>query len=693
MNGNRSGCQDILTDNKEGGFGSFTKDEMGMPCYDLAACSSAAVDYPFKHLISTGRISALADKWGNINIFTTEGGWLDLASTKGRCRSGLYGIIEIKGELISCIHGELEQVGSIRYGTGYARYTGNITGDKVDLLVEQEFLTPPERESALIACFTLENFAPEQIDLTLFLRSDVFPSGKPLDLNTDNGEFYVKFTHSSDDIGEFFLISSESFFGTIADNSLELRKDVTLEPGERKTFSCCVGYGKDVYVKDIQDYIIGNTPSLVKRKWKEQTSVLKLEPPEEWMKDECIWSYGQLLSFVSYDSSLGEYYLNLGGYGWSKFGVREDCETALVLAPWDKELAKSSLRWVAGTQLFNGDIPKQHDFKREKSFSGEFESDNEIWFILGCGEYLKETGDTDFLGESVPYRDGKGERMWDHLKWAWYWIVNSIGKGSHGLILIRDGDWNDYLSRMGSRGQGESVMNSAMACRAFDLLAEMSLVCGDNMFHEEVIESVNILRTAVSASFDEKWFIRGYTDDGEAVGSYAEDRLFINAQSWAVLGKCGTPEQQRQGLLSAVEKCHTHIGMVLMNRPYSSPPPNKISWAPIPAGEGENSGIWPQTVYWMVWALAEAGLTDLALEEWAAMSLRNHARCFPQVPYGIFNGPDCYSSHFAGLREGYTQLQLIDRGAFTPMNPMVAWQAFAMRKILKVDTENFRGKF
>lgn len=85
----------------------------------------------------------------------------------------------------------------------------------------------------------------------------------------------------------------------------------------------------------------------------------------------------------------------------------------------------------------------------------------------------------------------------------------------------------------------------------------------------------------------------------------------------------------------------------------------------------------------MVRALTEVGLTDLALEEWAAMSLRNHARFFPQVSYGVLNGPDCYSSHFAGARKGCTQLQLIDGGSFTPMNPVVAWGAFAMRKLLR----------
>jgi hypothetical protein len=63
------------------------------------------------------------------------------------------------------------------------------------------------------------------------------------------------------------------------------------------------------------------------------------------------------------------------------------------------------------------------------------------------------------------------------------------------------------------------------------------------------------------------------------------------------------------------------------------------------------------------------------------MSLRNHARLFPDVPYGIFGGPDCFSSKHAREREGFTQIVLVDRAASMPMNPMIAWQAFAMFKI------------
>jgi cellobiose phosphorylase len=235
-------------------------------------------------------------------------------------------------------------------------------------------------------------------------------------------------------------------------------------------------------------------------------------------------------------------------------------------------------------------------------------------------------------------------------------------------------------------------MNSGMACRAFSALAVLARARGEENFAVELERYVAEMREAVARAFDGTWFVGGYDDSGNPIGSLKEDRLFLNAQTWAVLGNCGTREQQRSALRKAVEKCHTSIGLMLMSRPYSSPAPEHISWCAIPAGDGENAGIWPQTIYWAVWALAEQGMLEEALEEWSCGTLRNHARMFPDVPFGIFNGPDCFSSVWAGRREGFTQIQLLDRARFAPMSPMVAWQGFALRKINQAAQQRLQRK-
>ena len=224
--------------------------------------------------------------------------------------------------------------------------------------------------------------------------------------------------------------------------------------------------------------------------------------------------------------------------------------------------------------------------------------------------------------------------------------------GQHGLILIREGDWNDYLSLMGVEGRGESVMNSGMACRAFSALSELAVRRGETPFAEEVVTYVAKMRLAVADAFDQGWFRRGYTDHGKPVGSYAENRLFINAQAWPILGKCGTPEQRRIALKNAIELCHTDIGLTLMSRPYSSPAPDDISWCSIPAGEGENAGIWPQTIHWLIWALTEEGLLDKALAEWKCGTLHRPRTSVPQGALWHFQRAGLFLLQMGGQARG-----------------------------------------
>jgi len=219
-----------------------------------------------------------------------------------------------------------------------------------------------------------------------------------------------------------------------------------------------------------------------------------------------------------------------------------------------------------------------------------------------------------------------------------------------------------------------------MAARAFDSLACIARKRGDLEFASEAEIWRDKLRLAVGNAFDIAWFTGCYSDAGKAIASYG-DRLYLNAQSWAALGGCGTREQRATALNSAVRECESRIGLLLMSKAYSSPPPSEISWCPIPRGEGENGGVWPQASFWAVWAMAEEGLLDPAMTEWKKATLRNHARLFPEVPYGIYNAPDCWSSRLSGSFEGWTQYNLFNRATPCPMSPMIAWQGFTLQKI------------
>ena len=639
---------------------------------------NAALDAPFRHLISTGHLSAMADRWGNVNLFTTEGGFLWLNSPiSSMARGSIYLMTEVSGELVSLIYSELTQQEGIRLGVGFVEYRGTIKTGSIHLRVVQQVFAAPDRQRHLYARFMLTNLADTSFQARLEIRGDVLathptsPSPNPHDVVVPRGVVACP----NEQLGPIFLATTNEWHGTSKRNTLRLCREVKIDPGSELTIGATTGYGSG-------SQSVMPVPSLeeVQDQWAKRMIPFAVPATEPWMARECLWNSSQLLSFTAYDSSVGEYYLSLGGYGWAGFSVREVSQTSMVLAPCDWELTAASLRFVAKTQLASGDVPKIHTMRRNR-VSRDFDSDNELWFILGCCESVATSGLIDFLDEVCPFWDEDQGTIWEHLKRAFYWIRDRIGTGKNGLILIREGDWNDYLSLMGAEGRGESVMNSAMACRAFASLMKMARQRKEKTFALEVETFLIAQRQAVVDAFDQGWFRCGYTDAGKPVGSHAESRVFLNAQTWPVLGKCGTREQRQMALRHAIHHCHTGIGLLLMSRPYSSPAPDDISWCGIPAGEGENAGIWPQTAHWFIWALVEEGMLEEALAEWKCATLYNHARQFPDVPYGIFNGPDCFSSKWAGKREGSTQVQLLDRALGVPMNPMVAWQAFSLRKL------------
>lgn len=674
-------------------YGSWNHDAAGLPCFDADLETNFLANDPFRHLLGTGRMSLFCDQWGNVNPFTTEGGFVMLSPNEYGARSALYARLIIAGEAHSLIYSELSGDKKIRYGTGYAEYSGKMDAPDISLDVSQSFLTPPDKKPGFISWISLKNTGQKDICALMEVQSDIWPMlGRGIlhewthtpstHRHKEIGAGFAIWKNAPQGLGSFHLIAAtDGWQGDTSDISLILRSPVNIPAGQTVDIPLYFGYGLESTVEESQVYLTENTPEIIRAKWESILAKKRLYAPEPWMIEEARWCTGQLLSFTNYDSSLDEYYIALGGYGWRGFNIREVGETAMALAYWDWELTKSSLRWYAKLQMASGRMNHGHDFRADTPHHPHAH-DTDIWFLLGTVESTLTADDPAFLDESCPYWDQGEDSLWDHLKQCFYWLRDGSGTGSHGLLHFPD--WDDYLSGVGRLGRGESVMNTGMACRAGDGLALLARKRGgEEPFAQEVEKWVKDLRKSVAGAYDGKWFLRGYTDEGNPFCSVAENRLSLVAQAWAVLGRCGSPAQRKEALLEALSKCHSQIGLILMSRPYSCPPPPEISLNPIPRGEGENGGVWPQTVHWFIWALAQEGLIDEAWEEWKKVSLRNHARKHPKVPFGIFNGPDCFSSYLSGKREGWTQVLLTDRNQAIPMNPMIAWQSFSMIKIME----------
>ncbi|MDX2024660.1 MAG: hypothetical protein SF187_30740 [Deltaproteobacteria bacterium] len=669
------------------GFGHWLKDPQGLPAYELEPRALATAPYaPFAHLISAGRAGALADRWGNIRLITTEGGTTTITPVTTRTRGGLFALLETANDVVSLAYSELPLRGPIRYGTGYATYEGGAVIEGQRVALTQEVVAVPQDVTALAGSFSLTNQGAKSVHATFVVQSDVFvrPGVAYADfvktLHPESSGGRARFTKVTPALGNVYLRGPLSMAGSTRDHSLRLSVPIDLAPGQSFTVPVSVGYGDEAWA----EVSIKVPLPQMKGLWLSPLQrVQALWAPSAWMIDEAVWSFGQMLSFRNRDASTNAPYYQLGGYSmfrnpdnpeYLSFPVREAPENALAMAPFAPAAAADALRWIARGQLQSGDIPKTTNLRAERDLAHmHFESDGEIWFLLASAEQAAHF--PHLFNEDLPFWDGTSAPYFDHLARAFTWLRHNIGVGTHGLVLMKDGDWNDYLSRVGRQGRGESFMNTAMAVRACEGFAVLARKRGAAALADEASAFATQLRAAAAHAWNNQWFLMGYDDEGAPLG---DDRLYLNSQVWAALGKIGTPAQRQQALRAMLKLNASTIGLTLLSRPYASPPPPHFSFAVLPAGEGENGGIWPQTVYWAVWALAQEGLWNEAVDVWQRMSLRNHSARFPQVPFGIFNGPDCYSSAMAGPAEGWTQVQVFDRMVPAPMNPIVGWQAFAL---------------
>jgi hypothetical protein len=683
-------------------YGKWSNDEVGLPCFDLNLETTPDPDAPLDHLMSTGVITALINRWGDLRMMTCAGGegQAALRPSPWHCLSDMLLTLELGSEFYSLVPGQCDPGRSVRWGIGYASFEGSLTRPELSLKVHQEFIASWDDSPGIIASFTLQNQGALPIETNIRIGAPIAALGEMIESDANDaafegGEGWIRADAAKFFLGKAILIGPDGWKPSCEYVTLILSHLYRLNPGQMIRFNAWVGCTPGNFSVDVaalRQKVVNFVPVEERKKWVARLAPVKMPAPAGWIAEECIWTAGQLLAFAGFDGSRGHKFIHLGGYGWNGFGVRECAETALAMASWAPQLATDSLYWLATNQWPSGDLPKGSNFNgRLEKTSDPVESDNEIWFLLALSEAITSGLDETILDHCLPFADGMDASLWEHARAAWYWIRDVIGIGPHGLVKIWHGDWDDYMNGMGRLGVGESTMNTGMACRAIDTLVLLARKRGEEQLASELEDWVAARRLAMYGAFDQTHYLRGFTDKGEPVGSYSEGRVHLNAQSWAILGHCGTPEMRRLALKTAVDECGTKIGLALISKPYSAPPPPQISWSPIPPGEGENGGIWPQTVHWAIWALAEEDMAEVAKDVWVAMSLRNHMYRHPNVPYGIWNGPDCYSSRLSGPREGWTQRQILDRFRDgIPMNPAVAWQAFSWSKIVKVSGNPLR---
>ncbi|RKM60513.1 glycosyl transferase [Butyrivibrio sp. CB08] len=427
--------------------------------------------------------------------------------------------------------------------------------------------------------------------------------------------------------------------------------NVTLEPGESKTFIFTLGYienpedskwespsvinkerAKAMLAKYDRVESVDAALTELKDYWKELLSNYHVSSSNEkvdrmvniWNQYQCMVTFNMSRSASYYESGIGR-----------GMGFRDSCQDLLGFVHLIPDRARQRIIDIASTQFQDGSAYHQYQplTKKGNSDIGSGFNDDPLWLIAGTSAYIRETGDLSILNEMVPFDNDMSvaKTLMGHLKCSFDFTVTH--KGPHGLPLIGRADWNDCLNlncfseHPGESFQtfgpsegpvAESVFIAGMFVKYGEEYAQLAELLGDDAEAKRAREEVKkVYDAATTAGWDGDWFVRAYDAHGNKVGSKEceEGQIYIEPQGFCVLAGIGVEEGLAEKALSSVkEKLDTKYGVMILQPAYTKYHLELGEVSSYPPGYKENAGIFCHNNPWVSIAETVLGHGDRAFE-------------------------------------------------------------------------------
>lgn len=335
----------------------------------------------------------------------------------------------------------------------------------------------------------------------------------------------------------------------------------------------------------------------LKERWQQYLEHYQTETPSpEVNRMVNVWNQYQVQTTFLFSRSASYYH---GGLLFGR-GYRDSCQDLHGPLKASAPEVKTRILEMSRYGFQNGSV---YHLYYPVSGGGELtgHSDTPLWFPLAVTNYLKETGDWDILGIRTPYADGGEGTILEHLMSNVRYVLENLSP--RYLTLFGPGDWNDTLDYVGRQGRGESVMSSGVLCHVLSEVSEMLQHLGQS----EEAESMEEWRQRVAESinrncWDGRWYIRGTRDDGGVIGSNRceEGKIFLNAQSWMIIGGVAPADRAIQAMDSVREILDTPKGPKILHPSYTRIDPGIGLATRCVPGKKENGAVFNHAVSWAV---------------------------------------------------------------------------------------------
>lgn len=432
---------------------------------------------------------------------------------------------------------------------------------------------------------------------------------------------------------------------------------VRLEPGEEKSVIFTLGAADseekatELAAKYCSDLAVRKALTDVRTRWDTLLSTTEVETPDVAMNVmESTWLKYQAISGRLWGRTA---YYQTGG----AIGFRDQLQDSQIWLPIDPSRTKSQLLLHAAHQFADGTVYHWWHPITEVGMRNQI-SDNLLWLPFVTKSYLDETADFALLGEQAAFVDDRsGATLYEHCTRA---IDKALERVSpRGLPLIGSGDWNDGLSAVGLDMKGESIWLGHFLHRILVDFMAIARRRNDVARAETYGARAQQLRGALNTfGWDGGWYYGATKDSGETIGSAhnTEGRVWLNPQTWAVIGGVADEERARMVFDVVESKLEAEIGPLLLAPAYKTPDKYIGYLTRYAPGMRENGGVYTHGATWAVIAATMLGKGEAAYRMYSKLNPPNRGQqpdryyAEPYVTPGNIEGPD---SEFFG-RGGWT---------------------------------------
>ena len=307
-------------------------------------------------------------------------------------------------------------------------------------------------------------------------------------------------------------------------------------------------------------------------------------------------------------------------------GFRDQLQDRVNTLPLDAEGCRSHILVCCAHQFEEGDVQHWWHEGAGDTHRGVRTrcSDDLLWLPWALCEYVRFTGDTALCRETAPYltapplaagedsryelpeRSEKSGSVLDHCRAALDLVLRR-GSGSHGLLLMGSGDWNDGLDALGEGGESTWLTFFYARCaHDFAALLDQLGESGAAWYRKAAASAV----AAGEKAWDGRGWLRGYYGDAAPLGKEgSEGGMDAVVQSFGAMAPGIDPQHAETALSSAVESLYDEEGRLcrIFTAPYTDRrrSPGYISaYGP---GFRENGGQYTHAALFLARALFRQG--------------------------------------------------------------------------------------